>query len=151
MQESSRALITNKEGKLLLILQNYLRHPEWFGDQWYTVGGNHDAEDASPEAALVREIREELGEEIAAHLKIQRVVDRLEIGDRFHHFFHVEYDGVDMNVPRDTEELLEGRFFSLAEVEALGSEGRLLMGCEVQFFREILSSVPINRPLTPVR
>ena len=139
MRESARALITNREGSALLVLQNYIKHPEWFCDKWYTVGGYRDAGDESIEATLARELQEELGSAIVRRLEIRGRVDQVTFDGRLHHFFHVEYEGGTFQVP-ESEELLEGRFFSLDEIERLRRRDRLIMGCEPDILRKILGA-----------
>jgi 8-oxo-dGTP pyrophosphatase MutT (NUDIX family) len=61
VKRSARAILFDGEGRLLLIK----RTKPGQNPYWTTPGGGVEPEDASVDAALVRELREELGAEIA--------------------------------------------------------------------------------------
>jgi ADP-ribose pyrophosphatase YjhB (NUDIX family) len=59
-RRSARAILLDDEARLVLIRRTKPGRPPW----WTTVGGGVEPGDASVEAALYRELREELGAEV---------------------------------------------------------------------------------------
>ncbi|MGH3387545.1 MAG: NUDIX domain-containing protein [Actinomadura sp.] len=62
VKRSSRAILLDREGRLLLIKRTEPGQDPY----WTTPGGGLEPDDVSVDAALVRELREELGAEIDA-------------------------------------------------------------------------------------
>jgi 8-oxo-dGTP pyrophosphatase MutT (NUDIX family) len=108
-----------------LLAQHNNRRPENQG-RWTFLGGLIDPDDASPSQALIRELREEL-----------RVTGRVtgEVG----WFPYQDNPGPCLVLladfegePRPNEEILALRWYTRAEVEALGRAGLLQMGLELE-------------------
>jgi ADP-ribose pyrophosphatase YjhB (NUDIX family) len=84
VKRSSRAILLDEEGHLLL----FKRIKPDQDPYWSTPGGGVESDDASAEAALVRELREELGAEIATpkHVFLTSSIAG-DHGVRVQHFF----------------------------------------------------------------
>ena len=108
------------DGQILLVRHSY------GPDQWFFVGGGIDRGE-TPEDAARRELREEVGCEIAA-LKLIGTIDEVLSGAD--HTAHV-FSGVVDDMPRaDGREILEARFFpthSLPEPLSPRTRARLEM------------------------
>jgi 8-oxo-dGTP pyrophosphatase MutT (NUDIX family) len=117
-----KAVIRRGDRYLLAVHNN--RRPENKG-KWTFLGGLIDPPDPSPAAALLRELREELG-----------VTGRIlgEVG----HFRYRDDPGPCVVLladfegePRPNEEIVALRWFTRGEVEAIGGAGLLHMGLEL--------------------
>ena len=115
--------VIRRGGRYLLAVHDN-RRPENKG-KWTFLGGRIDPPDPSPDAALVRELREELG--VAG--RVLGEVGRYPYGDDPGPcvVLLAEFDGE----PRPNEELVALRWFTRDEVEAIGRAGLLHMGIEL--------------------
>ena len=142
MKEAVRALIVNGKSQLYMVVHHYF-DPRNHG-KWSTVGGRVESGDVSEIACLRREFTEEFGEAVDHQIKILDKVAMLDWKDEFntgntvrHHFYHVEFFG-DQLVPAQPEEIVEGRFLTMEEIQSLKAEGKLFFGCEDEYGAMIL-------------
>ena len=115
--------VIRRGGRYLLAVHNN-RVPENKG-KWTFLGGLIDPPDPSPEAALVRELREELGVAGRVLGEVGRYPHRSDPGSCV--VLLADFEGE----PRPNEELLALRWFTRDEVEAIGRAGLLQMGLEL--------------------
>jgi len=90
--------------------------------RWDTSVGGHVAADEPVAEALVREAREELGIDAAAARPLFAYLYRNRFESEYAHCFALGYDGP---FRPDPDEIAEGRFFTLAEVDAMVGTGEL--------------------------
>ena len=109
--------------RYLLAIHNN-RVPENKG-KWTFLGGVIDPPDPSPAAALVRELREELGVAGRVLGEVGRYPYRDDPGPCV--VLLADFTGE----PRPNEELLALRWFTREQVEAIGRAGLLHMGLEL--------------------
>jgi ADP-ribose pyrophosphatase YjhB (NUDIX family) len=82
-RRSARAILIDDDGRLVLIRRSRAGQEPW----WTTAGGGVEDGDASIEAAMHREIFEELGAEAAGASQVFLVSSRSATGLRVQHFF----------------------------------------------------------------
>ncbi len=107
-----------------LLVQHHHQRQENIG-RWGLPGGGIEATDASPEAAVARELREEL--QIAAG-RPTWLFD-YPYGSRVHRVFAAECPGGDL-VP-DPGEIVATRWYTAAQLRAIGRDDQFLTGCEL--------------------
>jgi 8-oxo-dGTP pyrophosphatase MutT (NUDIX family) len=117
-----KAVIRRGDRYLLAVHDN--RKPENKG-KWTFLGGLIDPPDPSPAAALVRELREELGVAGRVLGEVGRFPYRDDPGPCA--VLLADFDGE----PRPNEELVALRWFTRGEVAAIGCAGLLHMGFEL--------------------
>jgi 8-oxo-dGTP pyrophosphatase MutT (NUDIX family) len=122
----AREVIRRGAWYLLAIHNN--RAPENKG-KWTFLGGLIDPPDPSPEAALVRELREELGVDGRVLGEVERYPYRNDPGPCV--VLLADFEGE----PRPNEEILALRWFTRDEVEAISRAGLLQMGLELDAIR----------------
>ena len=115
--------VIRRGGRYLLAVHNN-RVPENKG-KWTFLGGLIDPPDPSPAAALVRELREELGVAGRVLGEVRRYAYQDDPGPCV--ILLADFDGE----PRPNEELVALRWFTREEVEAIGRAGLLHMGLEL--------------------
>jgi 8-oxo-dGTP pyrophosphatase MutT (NUDIX family) len=104
--------IRDGAGRVFLVRTHKLT--EW----WQPIGGGVDPEDASPQAAAVREIKEELGVEIKlADLKL-KIETPYDFGEGTVYFYEVEMDP-EVNFEIDSVEIVDYKWFSPSEAQYL--------------------------------
>jgi len=128
-----RAVITN--GSRVLLVQHKHREASHQGS-WGLPGGRLERSDEPLDAALLREIREELTVEGHVQGKVGTWTcasidgeDTLE-----NHIFHVTVDNTDFRVQRD--EILSERWFSYDEIDLL----RTTLGFEAEAIRRVFAN-----------
>lgn len=112
-------LVVNQKGQLLLQLRSQRKDVQ--PGRWDTSVGGHMAADESVDAAVVREIGEELGVRVARSEPrfLYRYVMRSEIETELVYSFLLHHDGPFRPEPGEADEL---RFWTTAEiVAAIGS------------------------------
>jgi 8-oxo-dGTP pyrophosphatase MutT (NUDIX family) len=130
-----RAILIDSMDRLFLAQHNE-RDPQDLG-KWGTVGGGLDEEDKDFLSCLKREIREEFGENAVLRMNFGSYLGIHERKDRVDHFFVIETKDTTLSTSQP-EEILDTRFFTLAEVDDLRSRNLLFFGIEADFFRMAL-------------
>lgn len=105
--------LKDDQGNVLLMRSHKL--PE----HWQPVGGGIDPEDASPEAAAIRELEEELDVHIDASLLKLVLTTPYDFGEGTVYFFEAEINRDRLVLHVDPEEVIEHRWFSKAELASL--------------------------------
>jgi ADP-ribose pyrophosphatase YjhB (NUDIX family) len=82
-RRSARAILIDDAGQLVLIRRSRPGRVPY----WTTAGGGVEESDASVEAAMRRELFEELGAEAAGAVQVFLASSRTEAGLRVHYFF----------------------------------------------------------------
>lgn len=125
-------LVTNGSGALLLQLRG--RHKDVQPGRWDTSVGGHVSFGESIDAALSREIAEEIGISAATHQLeyLYRYVMRSAIESELVHTFRMVHDGPFRHEPVEIEEL---RFWSPQQIRAAIGSGRLTPNFEDEFRR----------------
>lgn len=136
--QTARALIVRKDRACYLAIHRY-RHPKNKG-KWSTVGGGIEPEDASLRSGLKRELKEEFGKLACEQMKIGEQVHFFENKTTAHHFFKVRTTAQEL-IPIQMDEVFEGRFFSLKELQELREQDRLFFGFEYELYQNLLESL----------
>ena len=134
LQVGVKALLKNKEGKYLLLRRNPKKYPE-VGPKWDIIGGRINPGSPLLEN-LKREIKEEAGLDYIGTPKLVAAQDILKSSDK--HVVRLTYIGEINGEPKIDEEHLEARWFTAAEIKALGA-GEL-----DSFFKELINQEIIN-------
>jgi isopentenyldiphosphate isomerase len=125
-------LVENQRGQLLLQLRSQRKDVQ--PGRWDTSVGGHLAVDESVEAALVREIGEELGVRVARYepRSLYRYVMRSEIETELVYSFLLQHDGPFRPETGEADEL---RFWTRAEIAAAIGSGCFTPNFEDEFER----------------
>jgi isopentenyldiphosphate isomerase len=125
-------LVQNSAGALLLQLRG--AHKDVQPGRWDTSVGGHVGLDESIEAAVLREIREEIGLEVeATDLRfLYRYVMRNSIESELVHTFSLAHEGPFRAEPTEIDDL---RFWSTLEIEPLLGSGCFTPNFEDEFAR----------------
>jgi isopentenyldiphosphate isomerase len=125
-------LVENDRGELLLQLRSLLKDVQ--PGRWDTSVGGHVALDESIEAAVVREIGEELGVHVehSRPIFLYRYVMRSEIETELVHSFWLQHNGPFRVEPEEIDEL---RFWTRAEIAAALGSRRFTPNFEDEFAR----------------
>lgn len=93
IRRSARAIVIDDRARLVLLKRTRPGAEPY----WTTPGGGVEAEDASVEAALVRELREELGAEVAALQQVLLASAPVSAGEmEVQHFFVCRLQNIDL-------------------------------------------------------
>ena len=128
LQVGVKALLKNREGKYLLLRRNPKKYPE-VGAKWDIIGGRINPGSPLLEN-LKREIMEEAGLDYQGTPKLVAAQDILKSADK--HVVRLTYIGEMDGQPKIDEEHLEARWFTSAEIKALG------VGELDSFFKELV-------------
>jgi isopentenyl-diphosphate delta-isomerase type 1 len=109
--------------------------------RWDTSVGGHVAAGEPVDAALRREAREELGIDASAARPLFAYLYRNRFESEYAHCFALAYDGP---FAPDPAEIVEGRFFTFAEIDAMRGTGELtpMFEHELPMLREALARPP---------
>ncbi|XKK40068.1 NUDIX hydrolase [Nocardiopsis sp. ARC36] len=99
IKQSARALLFDSEQRLVLIKRTKPQQEPY----WVTVGGGVETDDVSVEAALHREIREELGGRIDQVRRVLLITDDLPGGIGIQHVFTARLTSMDLANRTGTE------------------------------------------------
>lgn len=99
LRRSARVVLVDDEQHLVLIK----RTRPGLAPYWVTVGGGVESEDSGVEAALHREVFEELGAKIDGAQQVFIVTDRLDDGIGIQHFFVARLVSMDISARTGTE------------------------------------------------
>lgn len=105
VKQGARALLFDRERKLVFIKRTKPGQEPY----WVTVGGGLEAEDADAEAALHREVFEELGGLIDRVRQILLITDDLPGGVGLQHFFAARLASMNLDRRTGTEFTEPGR------------------------------------------
>lgn len=92
-RRSARAILVDDAGRLLLIRRTKPGQAPY----WTTPGGGVEPEDASVEAALHRELREELGATVTVVSQVLTLRTESTTGMHVQHFFLARLTGMDLS------------------------------------------------------
>ena len=98
IKRNARAILLDGDKLVLIKRTKPGRDP-----YWVTVGGGVEEDDASIEAALHREVFEELGGTLDRAELVHLITDELEIGIGVQHIFAARLAGMDVSVRTGTE------------------------------------------------
>jgi 8-oxo-dGTP diphosphatase len=112
MHRSVALILLNKEGKILF--QHRTKDAPTYPDQWGFFGGSIE-EGEAPEAAVVRETKEELGLVLKNPIFLGTVVDLGDPTERY--FFKEELDVDEIILKAGQKEGDDLKFFSLEEAK----------------------------------
>jgi 8-oxo-dGTP pyrophosphatase MutT (NUDIX family) len=98
-RRSARAILIDDDGSLVLIRRTKQGVPVY----WTTAGGGVDDTDASPEAAMHREIFEELGATATGATQVFLVSTPTESGVRIQHVFVARLTSLDLSLRNGPE------------------------------------------------
>jgi 8-oxo-dGTP pyrophosphatase MutT (NUDIX family) len=98
-RRSARAILIDDDGSLVLIRRTKQGVPVY----WTTAGGGVDDTDASPEAAMHREIFEELGATATGATQVFLVSTPTESGVKIEHVFVARLTSLDLSVRNGPE------------------------------------------------
>jgi 8-oxo-dGTP pyrophosphatase MutT (NUDIX family) len=105
--------LRDEEGNVLLMRSHKL--PEL----WQPIGGGIDREDASPAAAAVRELQEELGLNIDPSALEEVLTTPYDFGEGTVYFFETRVYRDNLVLHVQTNEVVEHRWFSRQELNSL--------------------------------
>ncbi len=132
--------VFNSQGQLYL-----QRRPDWKDIQpgkWDTAVGGHVDWGETTDAALHREVREELGITDFTPVFVERYVFQSQRERELVHVFRTEYDGP---ICPSAQELDGGRFWSLDDIKAALGQGVLTPNFENEFQRCLLGHLPAGQ------
>lgn len=118
-QSTARAVIAS--GQSYLLAQHHYADPANFG-KWSLLGGRIEPGERDPEAALRRELSEELS---APPVEVQPLHVYTH-GERLHHVFKARLDDTAFPLRANPQEIAALGWFTFVEVEALRRSGALL-------------------------
>ncbi|MEQ1877675.1 MAG: NUDIX hydrolase [Bdellovibrionia bacterium] len=138
MRETVRAVIINRDLQTYLV-QHKEKDPKDQG-KWSTPGGGIEAGDSDHPACLLRELKEEFGEEFAPLFRVGAKLFQSFRKDRVDHFYFVFYRGEELE-PKVPDEVIKGHWFAKEELEKIslffGFEPQLV-GQAIGLYREAL-------------
>lgn len=105
--------LRDSNGDVLLMRAHKLPH------LWQPVGGGIDPHDYSPQAAALRELREEMGVRLDPSVLVEVLTTPYDFGEGTVFFFEAEVDRDTLNLSADTDEVVEYRWFSPREAASL--------------------------------